>query len=61
VLLEGCLASADLFGSSMGGALGPDSILDPVPGAGGMTIKGKHGSNVVILEDRDDDDIEKLC
>jgi hypothetical protein len=42
----------------MGGALGPDSIPDPIPGAGGATIKGKCG-NVVILEDRDDDDIGK--
>jgi len=33
----------------MGGALGPDSIPDPIPGAGGATIKGKRG-NVVILE-----------
>jgi hypothetical protein len=45
----------------MGGALGPDSILDPIPGVGGTTIKGKHSGNVVILKDRDDDDIEKLC
>jgi hypothetical protein len=43
----------------MGGALGPDSIPDPAPGAGGMTIKGKCG--VVILKDRDDDNIEKYC
>jgi hypothetical protein len=42
----------------MGGVLGPDSILDPVPRVGGTTIKGKH-SNVVILKDRDDDDIGK--
>ena len=42
----------------MGGALGLDSILDAVPGVGGVTIKGKHG-NVVILEDRDDDNIGK--
>jgi hypothetical protein len=43
----------------MGGALSPDSVPDPVPGAGGATIKGKHG--VVILEDRDDDYIGKQC
>ena len=43
----------------MGGALGPDSIPDPAPGAGGATIKGKRG--VVILEDRDDDYIGKQC
>ena len=49
-------ASVDPSGSSMGGALGPDSIPDPVPGAGGTTIKGKHG--VVILEDRDDDTVK---
>ena len=42
----------------MGGTLGPDSILDPVPGVGSMTIKGKYG-NVIILKDRDDDDIGK--
>jgi hypothetical protein len=46
----------------MGGALGPDalgldSIPDPVPGAGGVTIKGK--CRVIILEDRGDDNIEK--
>ena len=41
----------------MGGVLGLDSILDPVPRVGGATIKGKCG--VVILEDRDDDNIEK--
>jgi hypothetical protein len=52
--------SADLSGRSMGGALGPDSIPDPVPGAGGVTIKGKHGK-AVIFEDRDDDKIEKHC
>jgi len=57
--LGGCSASADLSGSSMGGVLGLDSILDPVPGAGGTTIKGK--CRVVILEDRDDDNIEKHC
>ncbi len=51
--------SADLFGSSMGGVLGLDSILDSIPRAGSMTIKGKHG--VVILEDRDDDNIRKHC
>jgi len=43
----------------MGGALGLDSILDPISGAGGATIKGKHG--VIILKDRDDDDIGKHC
>jgi len=43
----------------MGGALGLDSTLDSVPGAGGVTVKGKHG--VVILEDRDDDNIGKHC
>jgi hypothetical protein len=63
MLLEGSLdgrsASADLSGSSMGGALGPDSLPDPVPRAGGITIKGKCG--VVILEDRDDDYIGKQC
>jgi hypothetical protein len=53
------LASVDLFRSSMGGVLGLDSILDPIPRVGGMTIKGKCG--VVILEDRDDDNIEKHC
>jgi len=42
----------------MGGALGPDSIPDPVPGAGGVTIEGKR-DNIVILKDRDDDDIGK--
>ena len=42
----------------MGGALGPDSIPDPVPGAGSATIKGKRGK-AVILKDRDDDDIGK--
>ena len=54
----GRLASVDLSRSSMGGALGPDSIPDPVPGAGGVTIEGKC-DNIVILEDRDDDDIGK--
>jgi len=44
----------------MGGVLGPDSIPDPVPRAGSMTIKEKCGS-VVILKDRDDDDIGKHC
>jgi hypothetical protein len=66
VLSEGSLgghsASVDLSRSSMGGVLGPDtlgpdSILDPIPGVGGATIKGKRG--VVILEDRGDDNIEK--
>jgi len=52
--------SVDLSGSSMGGVLGLDSILDPIPRVGGMIIKGKCG-NVVILEDRDDDDIGKHC
>ena len=56
----GHLVSADLSGSSMGGVLGPDSIPDPVPRAGSATIKGKRG-NIVILEDRDDDDIGKHC
>ncbi len=56
----GRLVSADLSGSFMGGVLGLDSIPDPIPRVGGMTIKGKC-SNVVILEDRDDDDIGKHC
>jgi hypothetical protein len=43
----------------MGGALGLDSVLDPVPGVGGMTIKGKHG--IIILKDRDDEYIGKHC
>jgi hypothetical protein len=43
----------------MGGVLGPDSIPDPIPRAGSTTIKGK--CRVVILEDRDDDNIEKHC
>jgi len=43
----------------MGGALGPDSTLDSIPGAGSTTVKGKCG--VVILEDRDDDNIGKHC
>ena len=51
--------SVDLSGSSMGGALGPDSVPDPVPRVGSTTIKGKRG--VVILEDRDDDYIGKHC
>jgi len=63
MLLEGSLggrsASADLSRSSMGGALGPDSVPDPVPRAGGATIKGKRG--VIILEDRDDSYIGKQC
>ena len=57
--LGGCSASADLSGSFMGGVLGPDSIPDPIPRAGSTTIKGK--CRVVILEDRDDDNIEKHC
>ncbi len=40
--------------------LGPDSILDPIPGVGSATIKGKRG-NIIILKDRDDDDIGKHC
>jgi len=63
VLLEGSSggrsASADLSGSSIGGALGPDSIPDPIPRVGTATIKGKHG--VIILKDRDDNNIEKHC
>ncbi len=51
--------NADLSGSFMGGALGPDSTLDSIPGAGGATVKGKRG--VIILEDRDDDNIGKHC
>jgi hypothetical protein len=43
----------------MGGVLGLDSILDPIPKVGGVTIKGKH--RVIILEDRDDDNIKKHC
>jgi hypothetical protein len=43
----------------MGGVLGPDSIPDPISGAGSATIKGKCG--VIILEDRDDDNIKKHC
>jgi hypothetical protein len=43
----------------MGGALGPDSVPDPIPGVGSATIKGKCG--VIILEDRDDDYIGKHC
>jgi hypothetical protein len=43
----------------MGGALGLDSIPDPISGAGGAIIKGK--CRVIILEDRDDDNIEKHC
>ena len=43
----------------MGGALGLDSVSDPIPGAGGMIIKGKCG--IVILEDRNDDYIGKQC
>jgi hypothetical protein len=45
----------DLFGSSIGGVLSPDSILNTVPRADGVTIKGKHG-NIIILKNRDDDD-----
>jgi hypothetical protein len=63
VLLEGPSdrhsASADLSRSSMGGALGLDSISDPIPRAGSITIKGK--CRVIILKDRDDDNIEKHC
>jgi hypothetical protein len=63
MLLEGSLdghsVSADLSGSSMGGALGLDSLPDPVSRAGGVTIKGKCG--IVILKDRDDDYIGKQC
>jgi len=43
----------------MGGALGLDSIPDPISGAGGAIIKGK--CRVIILEDKDDDNIEKHC
>jgi hypothetical protein len=44
----------------MGGMLGLDRILNPVSGVGSMTIKGKH-SNIVILKNRDDNNIEKHC
>jgi len=43
----------------MGGVLGPDSTLDSVPRVGSATVKGKCG--VIILEDRDDDNIGKHC
>ncbi len=55
----GCSVNADLSGSSMGGVLGPDSTLDSVPRVGSATVKGKCG--VIILEDRDDDNIGKHC
>jgi hypothetical protein len=39
----------------MGGVPSPDSVLDTVPRVGDTTIKGKYG--VVIVKDRDDDNI----
>ena len=43
--------------SGTGGVLGPDGILDALPRAGGVTVKGKHECKhgTIILEDRDDD------